>query len=320
MMFGKMAGIALSLSLIAPLLANAQSPASKELLLVIPHAAGTGVDAVGRSFAPGLQKTLDANAVVENRVGANGAIGSVSVARAKPDGATILLNANPPFVTFPFTQSTPLYDAVKDFKPIARVGTVPMVLVISAQSDLKTFDQFVAYAKSNPAKANYASPGTGSAGYLAMERLKSLKGLKMEEVLYKSTPQSLTDVAAGHMLSAFASLPAVSGLVEGGKLRALAVGSTSRVDSLPNVPTLAELTGDKTFDASVWYGFLAPAATPPATINRLFEGISAAFKLDSVQTSLRNQGIIPSLQAPPEFQRSMAADYEFARKAIKVSN
>jgi tripartite-type tricarboxylate transporter receptor subunit TctC len=308
-----------SLTLALPHLASAQAPASKELLLVVPHAAGTGVDAVGRSFAPALQKTLDANVVVDNRVGASGAIGSASVARAKPDGATVMLNANPPFVTFPMTQATPLYDAVKDFKPIARVGTVPMVLVVSAESDIKTFDQFIAYAKKNPAKANYASPGVGSAGYLAMERLKSLKHVNMTEVLYKSTPQSLVDVTAGHILSAFSSLPAVSPLIEGGKLRPLAVGATARVDLQPNVPTLAELTGDKDFDASVWYGFLAPAGTAPAMVDRLFQGISAAFKTEEVQHSLRIQGIVPGLQSPTEFQRSLAVDYDSARKAIKVT-
>lgn len=320
MMLGRIAAIAgLSLGLATPLLANAQAPASKELLLVVPHAAGTGVDAVARSFAPALQKTLDANVVVDNRVGASGAIGSSSVARAKPDGATVMLNANPPFVTFPLTQSTPLYDAVKDFKPIARVGTVPMVLVVSAQGEIKTFDQFIAYAKNNPAKANYASPGVGSAGYLAMERLKTLKNLRMEEVLYKSTPQSLMDVSAGHILSAFSSLPAVSALIEGGKLRPLAIGSITRVDLLPHVPTLAELTGDKDFDASVWYGFLAPAGTAQATVDRLFDGISAAFATEAVQHSLRGQGIVPSLQTPKEFQRSLAVDSQSARKAMKIT-
>jgi len=320
MMLGKIAAIAgLSLGVAIPLLAHAQAPTSKELLLVVPHAAGTGVDAVARSFAPALQKTLDANVVVDNRVGASGAIGSSSVARAKPDGATVMLNANPPFVTFPLTQSTPLYDAVKDFMPLARVGTVPMVLVVSAQSEIKTFDQFVAYAKSNPAKANYASPGVGSAGYLAMERLKTLKHLKMEEVLYKSTPQSLIDVSAGHILSAFSSLPAVSSLIEGGKLRPLAIGSTTRVDLLTQVPTLAELTGDKDFDASVWYGLFAPAGTAQATVDRIFDGISAAFKTEAVQHSLRGQGIVPGLQTPKEFERSLALDYQNARKAMKIT-
>ena len=194
-----------------------------------------------------------------------------------------------------------------------------MVLVVSAQSEINTFDQFIAYAKNNPDKANYASPGSGSAGYLAMERLKAQKEIKIEEVLYKSTPQSLADVAAGHMLSAFSSLPAAYGLIEGGKLRALAIGSSKRVETLPDVPTLAELTKDESFDASVWYGFLAPAATPPETIKQLFNGFLAAFKQESIQSTLRKQGIIPSLQSPEEFQKSLTADQEFARKAIKVS-
>ena len=268
---------AISLSLASPFATHAQASAYKEMMLVVPHAAGTGVDAVARIFAPALQNTLEVNAVVDNRVGASGTIGSTSVARAKPDGATLLLNANPPFVTFPLTPNPPLYDAIKDFTPVARVGSVPMVLVVSAQSEIKTFHQFIAYAKSNPAKALYASPGVGSAGYLAMERLKTLKIVNMEEVMYKSTPQSLVDVAGGHILSAFSSLPAVSSLIESGKLRPLAIGSDARVKLLPNVPTLAELTGDKAFTANVWYGFLTPAGTPlQRHLCRLCDGGGAA--------------------------------------------
>ncbi|CAN5629547.1 tripartite tricarboxylate transporter substrate binding protein BugE [soil metagenome] len=317
----KIAGIAcavgLSLALTLPDLALAQAPAPKDVMLVVPHAAGTGVDAVARSFAPSLQKTLEANVIVDNRVGASGAIGSAAVARAKPDGATLMLNANPPFVTFPLTQDPPLYDPVKDFTPIARVGSVPMVLVVSAQSDIKTFEQFAAYAWSNPAKANYASPGAGSAGYLAMERLKTLKGVNVQELLYKSTPQSLVDVVGGHVLSAFSSLPAVTSLIDAGKLRPLAIGSSTRVQLLPNVPTLAELTDDKEFTASVWYGFLAPAGTPPATVSRLYEGISTAFATEAVQQSMRAQGILPELMAPAAFQRALAVDLKTARQLLK---
>ncbi|MDO9438595.1 tripartite tricarboxylate transporter substrate binding protein [Hydrogenophaga sp.] len=317
MKFIQLAGIVgLSLTLATPLAVRAQPG---EVMLVVPHAAGTGVDAVARSFSPALQTALKVPVVVDNRVGANGAIGSSSVARAKPDGAVLMLNANPPFVTFPLTQSPPLYDAVKDFTPIAKVGSVPMVLVVSSQSEIKTFDQFITFVKANPAKAQYASPGVGSAGYLAMERLKTSKGVNMDEVLYKSTPQSLVDVAGGHILSAFASLPAVTTLVESGKLRALAVGSGARVDLMPNVPTLAELTGDEDFNASVWYGFLGPAGMPQATVDRLYESIATALRSDAVQQSLKGQGILPGIQAPKDFQRSLAQDQESARQAMKVA-
>lgn len=286
-------------------------------MLVVPHAAGTGVDAVARGFSPALQKIFETGVVVENRVGANGAIGSVGVAKAKGDGSTLMLNASPPFVTFPFTQATPSYDAVKDFKPVARVGTVPMVLVVSADSGIKTFDQFLAYVKANPGKANYASPGSGSAGYLAMERLKALKSVQVQEVLYKSTPQSLVDVSGGHVLSAFSSVPAVAALVEAGKLRPLAIGSTRRMQQFPDVPTLAELTGDKQFLALVWYGFLAPAGTPPETVARLYGAISTAYGTEAVQQAMRSQGILPELQAPAEFERSLAAEYKAAATLLK---
>ncbi|MDM0032435.1 tripartite tricarboxylate transporter substrate binding protein [Variovorax sp. J22P271] len=296
--------------------ADAQEPA-KEIMLIVPHAAGTGVDAVARSLLAPLQTTLERTVVVDNRVGASGAIGSASVARAKPDGTTIMLNANPPFVTFPLTQDRPLYNPMADFKPLARVGTVPMVLVVSAQSETKTLEQLLAFAKSHPAKANYASPGVGSAGYLAMERLKAKYGLRFEEVLYKSTPQSLIDVTAGHVLAAFSSLPAASSLIEGGKLRALAVGSTARISQLPATPTLAELTGEVDFLANVWYGFLAPAGISDAMAEQLYAGISKAFATEAAQRALRSQGIVPELQSPKEFERSLALDDKAARRVMR---
>lgn len=151
--------IALAAALTLPVASGAfaQAPTSP-ITLIVPHAAGTGVDVLARSFAPAMEKALNASIVAENRPGANGSIGSVAVARSAPDGRTLLLAANPPFITFPMTQETALYDAEKDFTPIAIVGSVPMVLVVSPDSGLQNLDQFIDYVRANPKLANYASP------------------------------------------------------------------------------------------------------------------------------------------------------------------
>lgn len=292
---------------------------SKNITLIVPHAAGTGVDGVARGFAPTLEKALGTVIVVDNRAGANGAIGSVAVARSAPDGYTLMLNADPPFITFPLTQETPLYNPIRDFTPIARVGTIPMVLVVSASSDIKNFSQFEEYVKKHPGSANYASPGSGSAGYLAMERLKASRNIKIEEVLYKSTPQSLTDVAAGNVLSAFVSIPSAIPLLQAGKLRALAVGSANRVAQFPTVPTLAETTGQKDFLAVVWYGFFAPSKLPAPILDKLYSAVKQAFDTPSTQQAMKNLSLVPELQAPQTFRQTYEQDVLNAQKLMKAS-
>jgi len=297
----------------------AEQAPGHSITLVVPHAAGTGVDGVARGFAPALEKALGTAIVVENRAGANGAIGSMAVARAAPDGHTLMLNANPPFITYPLTQKKPLYNPLQDFTPIARVGTVPMVLVVSASSGIKNFAQFEQYIKNHPDKANYASPGSGSAGYLAMERLKTSQGIKIVEVLYKSTPQSLIDVSAGNVLAAFASVPAAVPLLQAGKLRPLAVGSAVRVAQLPEVPTLIEATGQKDFLAVVWYGFFAPAKLPAPTLAKLYAAMKQAFEAPSTQQAMTNLSIVPELQSPQAFRQTYEQDVSNAQKIMKAT-
>ncbi|GAA5232973.1 Bug family tripartite tricarboxylate transporter substrate binding protein [Verticiella sediminum] len=296
--------------------AGAAPLSGQPITLIVPHATGTGVDVVARAFAPHLEKALGTSVVIENRVGANGSIGSVFVARAKPDGHTLLMNASPPFVTYPMTQDKPLYDAEQDFSPIAMVGSTPMVLVVSASSGIDGMEAFVQHAKSHPESANYASPGPGSAGHLAMEQLAGVAGIDIEHVLYKTTSQSLTDVAAGHILSAFVSIVSAAPLLDSGRLRAIAVGSAERLPAYPQVPTLKEAIGLPNFEAAVWYGFLGPKGMSEETVQAVYRGVAQAYDLPEAQAIMRQQSVSAELQSPEAFKERLQADAADARKVL----
>jgi len=298
--------------------ASAASPSFSDqpITLVVPHAAGTGVDTIARALAPQLGKSLGTSIIVENRVGANGAIGSLFVVRSKPDGRTLLLNANPPFVTYPMTQDPPLYDAERDFSPIAMVGSTPMALVVSAESGIDGMDRFVEYVKSHPTLASYASPGPGSAGHLAMERLAAAKNMKIQHVLYKSTPQSLSDVTAGHILSAFVSITSASPLLDSGRLRAIAVGSTKRLSPYPNVPTLKETTGIQDFEGTVWYGVLGPKGMSAEAVRTIYEAVAQAHAAPEFQSVMLKQSIHPELQTPDGFKAKLHSDTALSKALL----
>ncbi|MCL4183039.1 MAG: tripartite tricarboxylate transporter substrate binding protein [Burkholderiaceae bacterium] len=312
----KLCTAAAIVTLAQPSIGLAQDFTNQPIHFVVPHSAGTGVDAVARALATPLAASLGTSVVVQNREGANGAIGSAQVARARPDGHTLMLNASPPFVTFPFTQKAPSYDAVKDFTPIALVGGTPMVLVVSNESDIRSFEDLVKHARRDPAKASFASPGLGSAGHLAMEQLMRSEGFVMEHVLYRSTPNSLTDVAAGHVLAALASAPAAESLVQAGKLRMLAVGSASRLPQHPDVPTLAQVTGKSGFEARVWYGVLGPAGLDARVVARLGAAIKTVMEQSATDEALRKLSVVPQLSDSAAFAALLERDAGEARKLL----
>lgn len=291
---------------------------SKAIHIIVPYSAGSGVDLLARSFGRSLAKQLNVSIVVENREGATGTIGSLSVARAPADGHTIMINANPPFTVAPLSQKPPPYDVQTAFAPIARVGSVPLVLITAADSPARSFAQLRDHANANPQKASYASTGNGSPGQLSMESIKSLVGMKITEIPYKSSAQALTDVTGGHILASLVALPAAEQLIVRGRLRALAIGSKLRLGRLSDVPTLAETLGSPGFEASVWYGFLAPANVAPERIRTLFDAISKAFASDEAKESMGTLAIVPELLPPAEFAAALRRDSETARKMLSL--
>ncbi len=295
----------------------AQSYPSKPITIVVPYSPGNGLDLLGREFAAVLQEQMGATTIVENRAGAAGVIGTTSTSRAPADGYTLLFTAHPPFAIAPLALPKPPYDPVGSFVPIARVGSVPLVLITAAGSPFKTVDEMKAYARAHPEKATYASAGVGSPGHLYGEQLNSATGLKLQHVPYKETGQALTDVLAGHVLVSLVSVPAAAAHIGNGSLRALAIGTRERHAEFPDVATLAEALARKDLQASVWYGFFAPAGMAAAQRDRLYAEIARAAASPRVLAFMARSRIVPGLLDPTTFAESLARDVEAARNLVE---
>ncbi|VTU22564.1 Argininosuccinate lyase [Variovorax sp. SRS16] len=296
---------------------QAENFPSRNLRMLVPYSAGSGVDLLARSFAHGMEGPLKRPVVVENREGATGIIGTQAAARAPADGYTLMANANPPFMVAPLSQKPPPYDVLTAFAPVARVGSVPLVMIIAADSPVKSFVQLREYIKAHPDKATYASTGNGSPGQLYTETVKSATGLRLTEVPYKSSTQALTDVIGGQILTSLVSLPAADQLIQHGLLRVLAVGSRERLKRFPDAPTLTEVLGSPQ-EASVWYGFLVPAGVAPEKIAALYATVAKVFDTEEAQKSMQTLGIIPELQSPAQFTASLRQNAEAARRMLSL--
>lgn len=308
------AGLALAVTI--SLTAHAQKFPGDRVMVVVPYSSGNGLDLLGRQFSEELQAQVGVPFVVENREGAAGVIGTQYVARATPDGYTVLFTANPPFTTSSFLLEKPPYDPLNSFVPIARVGSVPLALVTAVRSPVQNLEQLKNYVRKSPEKANYASAGVGSPGQIYGEKLNQAMGIQLQEVRYRSTGQALADVIAGHVLVSVVSVTAAEPHVKGGQLRMLAVGSKKRVTGFPEVPTLAEVTGKKDFEADVWYGFLAPARTPKKRVAELYALISKAAASQRVQSFMGSVGMVPELLDPAAFAEHLEADVSWSRVSV----
>ncbi|MGE0803083.1 MAG: Bug family tripartite tricarboxylate transporter substrate binding protein [Lautropia sp.] len=286
---------------------------SHPLKIIVPFGPGTGLDVLGRGYAERLAEQLKVPVVVENRDGAGGTIGAVAVARSQPDGSTIVFSANAPFSVAPLLQAKS-YDPIADFAPIARVAVIPMVLVTGAQSQFKTLADVIAYAKANPGKLDYASSGVGTASHLAVELIKQKAGVNISAVPYKSTAQAMTDLMGGHLPLYMPSLPAALGQIKSGQIRALAVGSLKRSPVVPDVPTVAELLGQPDAEASVWYGFLAPKATPQAIVDRLSVEILKASATPQIVAMMEKTGAQAAPGRPSDLAAQIKKDVDESGK------
>lgn len=262
---------------------------SRPIKIIIPFAGGSGSDIVGRVLAEILSTQLGVAVVPETREGAGGVIGATAVAKAAPDGYT-LLSAATPMTVAPYMMRTLPYDPAKDFTAVARIAVIPMVLVVSASSPYKTFDDLLTRIRSNPGKVNYATGGKGSPSHLEVELIKQLYGVQIQDIPYKSFGQGLTDTISGRMDFAMTSLPLAQGNIQGGNLRALAIGTPNRLPALPQVPTLAEALNKSGYEAMVWYGLLAPAGTPTEIVTRLNEEIQKALAIPTNRARIEQVG------------------------------
>ncbi|HSF47378.1 MAG TPA: tripartite tricarboxylate transporter substrate binding protein, partial [Burkholderiales bacterium] len=252
--------------------AFAQSPATnypnKAIRFVVPYTPGGTTDILARIIAAELTKNWGQQVFVDNRPGAGGNIGTGFVAKADPDGYTIVMGAISTHAINPSLYKNIPYDHIKDFAPVTRVGLLPNVLVVNPSLPVKTVKEFIAYGKANPGKLSYASPGTGTSLHLSGELFKSVTGVDMVHVSYKGSAPALTDLLGGQVLAMFDNLPASLPHIKAGKLRALAVTTAKRAPALPEVPTMVE-AGVPDFVVTSWFAVFVPAKTPKEIIAKL---------------------------------------------------
>lgn len=286
--------------LLAPTLATAADYPVKPIRLVVPYPPGGATDVIGRTLAQHLSATLGQQMVVDNRAGAAGNIGAELVAKAQPDGYTLLMGAlTSHAINAALYKSRVSYDIEKSFAPVAIVGTVPLVFVVNPSVSATTLPQLIALAKSKPGAITYGSAGNGSPQHLAAEMFKRTAGVDMLHVPYKGSGPAMTDLIGGQVLSMVETVPAAQAYVKGGKIRALAVTTSERVSTLPEVPTTAE-AGMKDFEVSSMFGIVAPAGTPAPVINRLSADLKKILDEPDVKATLLKQGAIATWTTPAQ--------------------
>ena len=278
--------------LLAVLLGSAaQAFPDRPVRLLVGFAPG-GSDISARLVAQKLSELWGQPVVVDNRPGAAGNIGADLVAKAAPDGHTILLLVNSYTINTTAYRNLP-WDLVRDFAPIGRYATSPMVVVVNDKMPARNFAEFVAYAKANRGKINYGSAGTGTAPHLAAELFALRSGIEMTHIPYRGSGPSVTALVADEVQLSFGAMSAFDGLVQQGRLRPLAVTTATRFSRLPDVPTVAE-SGIPGFDVDIWYGLLAPAKTPPAIIKQLSDDLARVMADPDLLTKLRDRGLEPA--------------------------
>jgi tripartite-type tricarboxylate transporter receptor subunit TctC len=305
-----------------PLAAFAQGDAypDRAVRIVVPYPAGGYYDRVARTMAEALKQTFRHGAVVENRVGANGVIGADYVAKAPPDGYTLLLAAVGPNAISPALAAKLAYDPVNDFAPISLLVSAPNVLVVPASSPAKNVVDLRKLLLSKGGRANYAHNGVGSSVHLAMELFKGAAGVQASPIPYKGSAPAVVAVTAGEVDAAFGSVLDILPLVQSGKLRAIAVGGTERLSAFPDVPTVAE-QGFPGFETSAWSGLMAPAGTPPAIVARLNAAVNAALRDPATIKRLSPGGELQMLGGASEhFGAYLRSEIAKWQKVVKANN
>jgi tripartite-type tricarboxylate transporter receptor subunit TctC len=292
--------------------ACAQDPSAKDwpskpIRLNVPFPAGGGTDILSRVLANRLAETLKQPVIVENKPGAGGNIGVDITAKSPADGYTIVMGQTANLAINPTLYTNLPYDPVRDLVPIALVADSPVVLVVGADSRFKTLADIIAAAKAKPGDLSFASPGNGTVAHLVGELLQGTAGVKMLHVPYKGAAQALTDLMGGRVDMFLSSVPSALAQIKGGKLRAIAVTSKTRSPSLPDVPTV-DGSGFPGFDATTWFGILAPANTPQAVIDKLNAEINAALKTPEVGEKIASEGGAPLGGTAAAFAELMKTD------------
>jgi tripartite-type tricarboxylate transporter receptor subunit TctC len=313
---------ALALALAAQCLAGGALAAdypAKAIKLVVPYAPGGGADSVARIVAKKVSENIGQAIVIENKGGAGSIVGTDIVAKAEPDGYTLLLGQSGPISINPAVYKTLPYDPVKDFAPVTMTTAYPYILVVNAELPAKSLQEFVALAKSKPGAMNYGSTGVGAANHLVAELFNSKAGLKMTHVPYRGTALAVGDLLGGQLTMVFGDPVSVLPHIKSGKLRALAVTSLHRSPVAPEVPTVGE-SGYPGFEALAWHGILAPARTPSAIVRKLNEEIAKALGDPETRTLLVNQAMQTVGSTPEEFAAFIQKDIAIWKAVAAAAN
>jgi tripartite-type tricarboxylate transporter receptor subunit TctC len=306
-----------------PGIAIAQSAwPNKPVRVVVPFAPGGTTDILARALAPELGKAFVQTFIIDNKPGAGGNLGADIVAKAPPDGYTLLMGTVGTHAINASLYPKMPFDPVKDFVPIVLVAGVPNVLVMNPakaeSAKINTDADLIRYAKANPGKLNMASSGNGTSIHLSGELFKSMTGTYMLHFPYRGSGPALLDLIGGTMDLMFDNLPSALPQIKAGKLKAIAVTSAQRSAAVPDLPTIAE-SGVKGFDASSWFGLLAPAGTPADIVNRIQQETAKSFGSPAFKERLLSQGAIPGGQPPAEFAKFIAAETKKWAQVVKVS-
>lgn len=295
----------------------AEAQATRTIKFVVPFGAGTSIDIVARLLAEQIGQSPEVTTVVEDRPGAGTIVATEAVAGAVPNGGTLLFVANP-FVINPHLHKVS-YDPITSFEPICHLVSVPNLIVVNATSPYRRLDDLLDAARAKPAELTLAAVGPGTASQVAFELLKREAHVDMTFVPFSGTPQAINSLLGEHVTSVLAGYPDVIEQVKSGKLRALAVASQSRIEALPNVPTVAE-SGYRDYEANLWYGVVAPAHTPGPIVARLIDQFATALNAPKVKTDLTAQDIFPTGRCGADFGILLRKQYEDYGRTIRQAN
>lgn len=303
-----------------PMRVQAQAFPSRAITIVVPYPPGGPIDSLARLISQEAAANLKQPVVVENRPGASGIVGTGAVARAEPDGYTLILGTNQTHATNQSLIKNWTFDAVKDFSPVAGVAAMPHVLVVRKDFDAKSVGDVVAMAKAKPGSLTFGSMGNGSGAHLAGELFKTKAGIDMLHVPYKGLAPMTTELLAGRVDLSIAPLPGlIAQQIASGNIRALGIASAKRTPQLDTVPTFAE-GGIAGVEADAWSALFAPAKTPPAVIDQLYKAVAASMDKESVRASLARQGLPVALKTPAEMSAMLPGEVAKWAAVVKIAN
>lgn len=292
---------------------------NKTVTLIVPVPPGGAADFIARALGQKLSEALGQPVVISNRGGAGGTIASDNVAKAAPDGYTLMLNSITTHGIGPHLYNKLPYDPVRDFTPIALASQLPLLMTINSGHSAKSVKDVIAYGKANPGKLSFASSGNGGAPHLSGELFKTVAGIQMLHVPYRGSGPAVIDVGAGRVDIMFDAVPSLLALIQADKLRPLAAASARRNPVLPDVPTFAEL-GMSGMEISLWYGFAGPAGLPPAVVQRLNAELDKIMKLPDIVESFAKQGAVPGGGTPQQYAEFMRAESARWGEVVQKNN